>query len=245
MANSIFDIDKFDLVNLFVTRGANFALIAALFALVSQYSEPSLYIDFGYYWGISLLIGGSVYGGVASTLVRLASMDGGLHFIMEHNAVRLVLFLTGLSIFIVLSLFVSGFKYNSLLPFVLFTLGASLQVQLAIMSLLRSLKDSKNVVIGSLGMLLLIPSVFIILQASDDSIVLIFAKLTVAYSVGLVFTVLIAIRRLRELKNLSNERVEIPLKGLRESYFSFTALNIYAYFFVMIDFHLLREMLPP
>ena len=162
MATSVLNIDKFDFLNLLIVKGANFSLVATIFFLVRIEVDTAAFIDFGFYWGLALMIGGVLFGGLGSTLVRLVSVSGSIQSIVDHPGVRAVslvfcaIFLANIFVAIQAADIVGSMLVSMM------GLGAVIQLHLAIMSILRAVKATKYLFVCASAMFILVTGLFLL-----------------------------------------------------------------------------------
>lgn len=243
MTKSVLNINKFDFLNLLIVKGANFSLVATIFFLVRIEVDTAAFIDFGFYWGLALMIGGVLFGGLGSTLVRLVSVSGSIQSIVYHPGVKTVS-LVFCAIFLVNIFFaIQAADIVGSMLVSMIGLGAIIQLHLAIMSILRAVKATKYLFVCASAMFILVTGLFLLTQGLSDSVSLILRRLLYAYFISAIVLCFV----LRFLLNSSlvnaGERTVVEINRFKDSYVSFTLINIFSYAFVMIDFHILRALL--
>ena len=242
MVQSILNVERVDFFNLLVVKSSNFILVATIFFIVRQHLDSSLFIEFGFYWGTGLLVGALLFGGFGSTLVRFVSLYGGIGAIGGDRTISKLL--TAVLVFIAASLYIVGKgldnKIISLLMVV--SLGMVIQLHLVIMSLFRAVRATRELLFGGALMAVVIPSIFIYLTNSIDTIETIFRNLTISYLISLIILMALLAYIARHDEKDRSENI-FQSKGFKEGYLSFTMVTVFSNLIILVDFYFLREML--
>lgn len=243
MTKSVLNINNFDFLNLLIVKGANFSLVATIFFLVRIEVDTAAFIDFGFYWGLALMIGGVLFGGLSSTLVRLVSVSGTIQSIVYHPGVKTVS-LVFCAIFLVNIFFaIQSADFVGSMLVSMIGLGAIIQLHLAIMSILRAVKATKYLFVCASAMFILVIGLFLLTQGLSDSVSLILRRLLYAYFISAIVLSFVLRLLLKSSFVNADEGTVVEINRFKDSYVSFTLINIFSYAFVMIDFHILRALL--
>ena len=74
MQNTVFKVDKEDFFNLVSFKIFNFLIVLSVFFYVRTNFSDKDFIDFGYYWNISLMLAGIFFGGLSATILRILNV---------------------------------------------------------------------------------------------------------------------------------------------------------------------------
>jgi hypothetical protein len=228
-----------DLVNLVVAKGSNFLLTLLLFTLISRGMDSRAFGEFGYWWSVAIMTGGVLLGGLSSALVRVAAVNGSLRHLvapLRHSALGL------LAVTVVGSLAVWAlpqFHSVALLLAATVLFGLSVQAQTAVLTLLRAAEATKtNAVVSTVVVMIVSVLIFFWVKYASD-LPQIFFGLAGAFSIGTIAAVAISSTVLSPLWArgvMSGSEVGTFVKSIS----SFTAVNIFSYAVVNIDFTLFR-----
>ena len=230
-----------DLANLVIAKGSNFLLTLLLFALLSRGMDSPAFGEFGYWWSIALMIGGVLLGGLSSALVRVAAVHGSL----RHLAVplrRASVALLGLALLVTLALAILAPPEHADLALLLAAValfGLAVQGQTAVLALLRAAEATRANAIASVLIVLLVPLALHLTLGSERALPWVFFLLAVAFAVGTLVALVCARRRLGHL--LAPPAGAVPdVAGFLGNASSFTAVNVFSYAVVNVDFTLFR-----
>jgi len=228
-----------DLANLVVAKGSNFLLTVVLFALISRGMDNRAFSEFGYWWSISIMIGGVLLGGLSSALVRVAAVHGSLRHLLKP------LLHVGFG-FLALAVVWSGAVWAlpqlssmTLLLSAVVLFGLTVQAQTAVLSLLRAAEATQINLVVSAAIVAIVPTITFFWMRSEIELPRIFFGLAFAFALGTVTAAAISSKILGHLW----ERDRASSAGVRafvKSISSFTAVNIFSYVVVNIDFTLFR-----
>lgn len=228
-----------DLANLVVAKGSNFLLTVVLFALISRGMDSRAFGEFGYWWSIAIMIGGVLLGGLSSALVRVAAVHGSLRHLLNplrHAAIGLfAIALVGSVAVWALPQFTS----MALLLAAVALFGLTVQTQTTLLSLLRAAEATRTNVVVSAVVLVIVPTVIFFWMRSASELPQIFFGLAGAFAIGTITAAAISSTALSPLWTrgvVSGASVGAFVKSMS----SFTAVNIFSYAVVNIDFTLFR-----
>jgi hypothetical protein len=235
-----FEARLVDLSNLVVTKGSNFILTVVLFALVSRGMDSFTFSEFGYWWSMAIMIGGVLLGGLLSALMRTAAVHGSLrHLVVPLRGAGFAL--------LILALVWGGIRIALpseptlamllLAPVCLF--GIAVQAQAAVMSLLRVSEATHANVVASLLIVGLVPLTVFLLLSPDRALPRTFAVLAGAFAMGTLVVFISARRHLTHLFS-PHDRPAPSLAVFFGNASSFTAVNIFSYSVITIDFTLFK-----
>lgn len=232
-------IGIFDLVNLIVAKGTNFLLTMLLFALVSKGMDSRSFGEFGYWWSVSIMIGGTLVGGLSSALVRVAAVHSSLRHLslaLRHTVIGLLVLAAAWTA----AILVLPEQTGPLLLFAAIALfGLTVQAQTAILALLRAIEATRANFIVSLLTLLLVPSTLYVLLGVERELPKIFYALACSFGLSTIAAMISARRPLAQL--LAGRKGTPPsVMGFLNNASSFTAVSLFSYAIVNIDFTLFR-----
>jgi hypothetical protein len=228
-----------DLANLIVAKGSNFLLTVVLFALISRGMDSHAFGEFGYWWSIAIMIGGVLLGGLSSALVRVAAVHGSLRHLLNplrHAAIGL------LAVALVWSGIVWALPQFSSLAFLMAAVGLfglSVQAQTAVLSLLRAAEATRTNAVASTAIVMIVPLFIFFWMRTASELPQIFFGLAVAFAIGTITAMAISSTTLSPLWTrcvVSGTSIGAFVKSMS----SFTAVNIFSYAVVNIDFTLFR-----
>jgi O-antigen/teichoic acid export membrane protein len=233
-----------DLVNLVVAKGSNFILTVLLFALISRGMDSRAFGEFGYWWSVALMIGGVLLGGFSSALIRAAAQYGSLrHLGTPLGAMALGLPLLACACALVLYLLPQHAALLLLLA-VVALFGVTVQIQTAVLSLLRAAEATRANAIASALIVLSIPAVLYFVLGVNFSLIWVFGWLAAAFLFGTLMAVLSARVALKHFASHPGEGIGESGTPAVGRFFanasSFTAINIFSYAVVNVDFTLFR-----
>lgn len=241
MQNTVFKIDKIDFFNLISFKLVNFVIVAAIFFYVRNNFSNQDFIDFGYFWNISLMLAGIFFGGLSATITRILNIQGGIKSLVESNILKLFIIF---NIFIALSIILIAFTlpdFGKIYFFLLFTFGLFFQIQTLLITVMRVKKYSVKMNVSAIISLIVVLSCFYFLTNVEDSTEKLFFNLVISYLLSLVCIIFFLKSTLINLYD-RNEKT-LDFKEYKDSYVAYTAINIFTYAYLTIDFYLLREML--
>lgn len=234
-----------DLVNTVIVKGCNFLLVFLIFLIARTGLDSNIFIDFGFYWSVSLLIGGILLGGASSAFVRFIGVSGSFKSFFNEVSVRLSLMLLFISV--LLSLLVSRGSVLSgySLYFQLFAFGLIMQMQMAVITLMRALNSMLEVTVTSSIMLVVSPLFFFIMfDEVKGDLSDIFSTLVTSFIFSFFLIIGVCYKQINKLYQADHEKhiQSLTVSQFLAAYYSFTAINIFSYSFTTMDFYILREI---
>lgn len=242
--NIPFQARTVDLINLLVSKGSNFLLTALLFSIISGGMSSSSFGEFGYWWSIAIMIGGVLLGGCASALVRVVSIHSSFkHLIAPLKYVSIgFLFLSLLCL--VLWLALSQYATQILMVAVVALFGLSVQLQATVLTLLRAAQLNRLNFIASSMSVLLIPLSYWALIGNTRTLPHTFLILACSFFAVFCLIGVISYKALGYL--LAGDKVIVKgVKAFLADTTSFTAINIFSYVAVTVDFTIFRLLGSP
>lgn len=233
-----------DLVNLIIAKGSNFVLTMLLFAIVARGMDTHAFGEFGYWWSMALMMGGVLLGGLASAMVRGVAMHGSLHYLlapMRHAAFAL---LALAAVFVTLMMAFPDQISLVMLLGVLVLFGIAVQTQTVVLTLLRALEATRVNALASAGIVVVVPLVLMALLGDIRAMISLFSALAVAFVIGTVVALVIGRGQLGHLF-IHDGRTRPGLAGFFTNASAFTAVNVFTYVIVNLDFTLFRQIGSP
>ncbi len=228
-----------DFNNLIIAKGSNFLLTAVLFWLLSRGMDAPAFAEFGYWWSIALMIGGIGLGGLSSSLIRVTAMHGTLRHLGGHlRQSGVTLLAIALTLLAALLAWPQA-RNNLLLLAALALFGLVVQLQTAVVALLRAAEATAANLAASVLILLLVPVSLHLLLGTNRALVPVFFGLAAAFTAGTIAGLLAARRAIGHLVASTNNPAP-PSTGFIASVASFTAVNVFSYSAVSADFTLFR-----
>lgn len=228
-----------DLANLIIAKGANFVLTALVFMLLSNGMDTQAFGEFGYWWSIAIMIGGVLLGGVSSALVRTAVLKGSLRQLaapLRCATQVLLAFATVLA----LTLFTSPqWAAHTFLFIGVALFGLAVQVQTALLALLRAVEATRSNVLASFLIVLLVPVVLSLMLGTERTLTRIFFFLAFAFALGALAVLVSARRQLGPLFT-HESGVSVGGRGFFSNALAFTAVNVFSFALINIDFTFFR-----
>lgn len=233
-----------DLVNLIIAKGSNFLLTVLLFTLISHGMDAHAFGEFGYWWSIAIMIGGVLLGGLSSALVRVTAVHGS----MRHLAVPLRHAGLGLLVLVVVwSVALLAFpQYASLLLLLAAVglFGIVVQAQTAVLSLLRAIEATRANMIASVLIVVCVPLSLYLALGAERGLSRVFGLLAAAFALGTLAALVTSRRKLGYLLAPgSTSGASVATFFANAS--SFTAINVFSYAIVNVDFTLFRMIGTP
>lgn len=233
-----------DLANLIVAKGSNFLLTVVLFALIAHGMDSRAFGEFGYWWSIGIMIGGVLLGGLSSALVRVAAVHGSMRHLsrpLRH---------AGFGVF-TLAVVWSGvawalpqFSPLALLLAAVALFGLTVQALTAVLALLRAAEASQTNAVVSAAVVVIIPATVSLWMKSEIELSSVFFGLACAFALGAVAAAAISRKILGPLCKLDGGS-SAGVGAFMKSMSSFTAVNVFSYAVVNIDFTLFRMIGTP
>lgn len=230
-----------DVFNILVIKGANFIITAAVFYITTKVVNSRTFVNFGFWWSIAVMIGGVLLGGTSSSLIRVVVNTKSLRSIYipssKFESRRSIV----LSLIIAFSLLlVCLIKYSNIqLLLLIFLFGILFQIQASVGSLLRVLEETAVNIKMSIINIITIPSVYyIISKKCDNDLFYIILSLICAYGVGLCISILFCRNKMKLL--LRPTTLTYPIQTFIEGVMAFSAVNLFSYVLVNVDFGILK-----
>lgn len=228
-----------DLANLIIAKGANFTLTALVFMLLSNGMDSQSFGEFGYWWSIAIMIGGVLLGGVSSALVRTAVLKGSLRQLtapLRYAAQVLLAFATVFA----LTLFASPqWAAHTILFIGVALFGLAVQVQTALLALLRAVEATRSNVLASFLIVLLVPIVLFLMLGTERTLPRIFFILAFAFALG-ALAVLVSARRQLGPLFFHDSVASVGGRGFLSNALAFTAVNVFSFALINVDFTFFR-----
>jgi len=233
-----FEARLVDLANLIVVKGANLVLTTVLFAIISLDMGSGAFADFGYWWSISIMVGGVLLGGLSSALIRTAAMHGSLHHLSKPLLRTAVggLALAAAAAFVMVALPRQAAFIHLLLAAA--TFGVAVQAQAAVFALLRAVEATRTNVLASAIVVIVVPLCILALLGPSPSLTNVLWDLTIAFALGSAVALLAARKQLAHLFTPTSRDHRSTAFVANAS--SFTVVNIWAYAMVNVDFTIFR-----
>jgi hypothetical protein len=231
-----------DVLNILVGKLSNSIVTASVFAFVSKNFGAGLFNSFGYWWSIGIMVGGVLLGGVGSATVRAVSVSRSLTpiFGFARHILVLNLFIAALLVATFL-LFFPNEMARLRFSLAILGFGLSVLIQNVIFGLLRAIKDSRNNLVSSIFVIFQIPFTAWMLSGSHPSLTELFFSLAVAFFISAIVSILIAWRSVCLVVSANNPRV-CSQRGFILDVISFTAINLFSYVAVNVDFTLIKVL---
>jgi hypothetical protein len=233
-----------DLGNLVVAKGANFLLTLLIFGLVSGGLDAGQFANFGYWWSIAIMVGGVLLGGLSSGLIRVVSVRGSLahlRTVATRSATGSAVALAGIA---GLALFWPSQRELFILCGGVAAFGIVFQLQTSVLALLRAATATRANAVASALVVILVPAVLWATLGSRRDLQRIFICLAVAFIVG---TVAASVTTRQAFGSMLTPRADLPQRDplFLSSVGSFTAINVFSYASLNIDFTLFKWMQTP
>ena len=231
-----------DIINLVIVKASSFALIGLIFVIVNRNVDSSVFVDFGYYWGIALMFGGILVGGLSSTMIRLVAVPGAWRHLVQKQ--RLSLVVVGLVLFSAINaLFQNLFGQSTIsLYLTLLSFGLIFQCQIAVMTIVRAMQKQRVLLLCSVSNLVVVSFCIFYSINERETLQNVFSHILLSYSIGFMLIFTLSLKTFRDFGK-SSSAPSLKFKDFWHSYLSFTSINIFSYLFVVMDFYLLKEFL--
>lgn len=224
-----------DIVNLFISRGANFILMLALFGALRSTGDISLVAQFGFYWGLSLALGGLLFSGTFAAMIRVLAVRNSLRLLAKYipyigGAAVAIFALSG-----VLYLAMPTWQAGLYLIGLICGTGILLQTYLGIVVILRVLENTKWNFIVALGSVLIMAPIMYYSVSGATTINSAFERI---FCVLLVANILFYILTYRVIgPAITQPDQDTPLaQSFMHIVLSFACLNIWGYCFLLVDY---------
>ncbi len=229
-----------DLANLVVGKASNFLLTVIIFAMASHGMDAIAFGSFGYWWSIGLMVGGVFLGGMSSAAVRTVVLSSSLRPVIRLSMQLVVaVMLTGLLVAVAaVQTGVAGFDQVVLVG-VVSAFGISVMLQSVLFGLLRALEASRSNTIASVVVVLLVPGAAWLLSGPNPGLLRLFGALMAAFAIGTVACIVIAWPIIRGLLQRASQEEYKGRRIVRDA-LAFTAINIFSYAAVNVDFTLIK-----
>lgn len=229
-----------DVVNLVVSKGANFAVTVVVFGFVAHQMDAATFAGFGYWWSIALLFGGGALGGLSSATIRAVARFGTLRQErrMAHWAAIGVLALTlaaSCLVFAVTRRFDAALLAASVCLF-----GVAVQIQTAIAGLLRAVEASWSNLITSVVMLVTVPLVLLAAMTMSHDPSVLFAALAGGFLVSAIATAFVGRHALSPL--ILAKGVTVPRGEFLSTTLAFSFATIFSYGLTNLDYTILKVL---
>jgi hypothetical protein len=232
---------RVDVANLMVAKGSNFLLTALLFALLARGMDTRAFGEFGYWWSMALMVGGVLLGGVSSAAVRAAAVHGSLRQLLAPmQQTGLVVLAVAATVAALAAVGPFDTALAALLGAVA-VFGISVQAQTVLLALLRAVEATRANTLASLAIVAVVPLALHAMLGDERRLTTVFGALAATFVLGTAVAVVIARRRIEQLF------VQPPQEPLALNHFlanasAFTAVNVFTYAIVNIDFTLFRHI---
>ena len=144
MQNTVFKVDKEDFFNLVSFKIFNFLIVLSVFFYVRTNFSDKDFIDFGYYWNISLMLAGIFFGGLSATILRILNVQGGIKTLVDKSILRFFIILNILIGLLVLLIAFKITNIQNIYFFLLFAFGLFFQIQTLLITIMRIKKFTIN-----------------------------------------------------------------------------------------------------
>lgn len=242
-----FTLKLIDITNLAISKGSNFILVSVIFWLSSKNMNTKEYAAFGYWWSVAIMIGGILFGGLSSSLIRVLSIRNSLAHLIDFYMAKKILLLA-FSIIITIDLFYHYFFNENrnifLLTIVLILFGISIQLQTLVLALFRAIIATRANTVSSIISIIFIPlTLWLMVSSENQDLQWLFLTLATAFFLN---TVLICMIYKQTLLTMFTEQLSTPRQDqiFSSSILSFTAINTYTYLMLNIDFTLFKYLQP-
>ena len=233
-----------DLANLVIAKGSNFIMTVLLFALLARGMDTHAFAEFGYWWSIAIMLGGVVLGGVSSTLVRDAAVHGSLrHLSAPLRQFATALLVGGVALAVAL-VSLPEWEASLLLLAAVGLFGLAVQAQAALLALLRAAEATRANAFASLLIVLLVPTIVYLMIGPKRGLPWVFFLLACAYAAATLVALAAAYRRLAHLGTAMSGPPPATSRFFASAS-SFTAVNVFSYAIVNVDFTLFRLLGAP
>ena len=241
MQGSIFQIDKLDLFNLISFKACNFAIVFFLFSYVRTNFSNQDFIDFGFYWNMSLLVAGVFFGGLSATIIRVLSIEGGIKTLVDSKILNLfITFNILIGLLVLLIIFLKP-NLNNIYFFLLFCFGLFFQIQTLLITIIRVKKLTFKMNVSAIFSVLAVLICFNFLSNAQDSTEKLFLNLVSAYMFSIFIIIIFLKSSLVDLYDPSSTMLDV--REYKESYIAYSAITSFSYAFLTLDFYFLRELL--
>tara|TARA_B100000575_G_scaffold294067_1_gene307834 strand:+ start:9238 stop:10491 length:1254 start_codon:yes stop_codon:yes gene_type:complete len=242
MNSSIFKVDKVDFLNLVSFKAFNFLIVLILFTSVRNNFGDQDFIDFGYYWNISLMLAGIIFGGISATILRILNVSGGVRSLVDSKILKVFIAMNVLIGVAILSIFFLKPSLEKIYLFLLFAFGLFFQIQTLLITIMRIKKYSLKMHASSIISVIFVLGCFYYLLNIDNDTNQLFLNLVISYMCSLIIIIIFLRGSLYDLYSSSDEN-SLNLVDFKNSYITYTAINTFSYVYLTIDFYLLRELL--
>ncbi|MGZ8393581.1 MAG: hypothetical protein ACXWWJ_02325 [Nitrospira sp.] len=242
--NITFSAKLVDVANLVVAKGANFLLTLLIFGLVSGGLDSGQFANFGYWWSIAIMIGGVLLGGLSSGLIRVVSVRGSLAHLRNAATRSATGFAVALAGIAGLGMLWPSQRGLLVLCAGVAAFGIVFQLQTSVLALLRAAVATRANAVASAVVVILVPAVLWATLGSRRDLPRIFLCLAVAFIAG---TIAASVMTRQALGSMLTPRADLPEPDplFLSSVGSFTAINVFSYASLNIDFTLFKWMQPP
>lgn len=232
-----------DLFNLVVAKGASFLLTVIVFSVIARGLGRGQFVNFGFWWSNAIMVGGVLFGGLASGLIRILSVRGTLVHLGPVAIRSSVLFGCGL-----LVLAAGGLLWPAFRPFILLlgavaVFGAIFQIQTCVLTLLRARMATRANAIASGVIVLVGPLLVLLLLGGSRNLTWVFLVLSLAFAIATGLALVLS-REVFAGMVRPNPEVPRPDPLFLPSVVSFTAVNVFSYVSLGIDFNLFKWLRP-
>jgi O-antigen/teichoic acid export membrane protein len=233
-----------DIANLILARGSNFLVTLFIFGLISRELSAHDYAEFGYFWSLSLMIGGVSLGGLSSAVITSVLTHrslGQLSRVLRFVFYIAIIFSIGI---IFLSCMFPGYENILMLLLSLTLLGFSIQLQTTVLALLRAAELTSSNFYASLILPFLIPFFYFAIKETR-SLPIVFFTLSAAFLLSTIVVLILSYHSMKFLYCKKNVPANVNDFKFIKNLKSFTFVNIFSYAITNIDFTIFKVLSSP
>jgi glycosyltransferase involved in cell wall biosynthesis len=215
--------------------------------LLSRSLPIAEYVNFGFWWGMSIMIGGIALGGVSAALARQVALDQALPALLANNLflARTPVVLLGVVLVLLASAKVlstwqhSQWVLVSLAP----VLGALIQASATLAAIIRVLSMRRHLVILGLAQAILVPIGLVFgLKAAISPPTALSALIGISVGNAMALAASLVFLRYLPLDRTSVESVEQRSDSASRNLLAFTVVNFFVYALLNGDFLIIRSL---
>lgn len=234
-----------DLANILISRGGSFLLTLSIFFIIGRGMPPKEFAEFGYWWSISLMIGGLLLGGQSLAISRSFVLHGSLQHLVRPFVKFLIVLLSAATLTLLLSTYVFEIDVERVFFWgVLFAFGFILQIQVTLFAIFRVAEMFQvNFWATVLNLVLILVAVAIFAEMGRlEGIINVYKSLVISFIVGLFGMFYIGRGEIKKVFKKGESRNQ-SLVGFFSGSLVFMVINAFNYVVVNADFTISRNFM--
>jgi hypothetical protein len=234
-------------MNVAASRAASIVTILVVMILLSKSLSNAEYVDFGFWWGMAIMVGGLLLGGVSAALARHTALEQSLPGVLGTVTARVgvpVLLLVFSAVLLAVPAWWGPLKHaRPLMAGVALLLGMLIQANAALAGFARVLAMRRELLVLGLVQAVLVPTGLMLgLMTSRQGPDALSALLGIAIGNATALAASLALMGLLSAGRGYTASLSSILRSAGRNLVAFTIINCFAYTILNGDFLILRKV---